>query len=637
MKKRIRRLRDRAIRKSRVLMARRFYKISAGPEARILLFLAQTGLRFRPSTLLAAAQIHILYSLNRLGQLSEVCWQIAMGPDKYHRSQIVLHMLLKSSWLLKDMALLNLVLDRLGTTTMTLNNSAFIGLRRGAVPAMRSVVAIQQRRSLVGLVTEMERTPRNTARIDSYLETLDQMESYNLSEVWIRRIESLTDSAIANRFMGRVSMQQERWQQAWDHFDKALTLSPRYMQVYTDMGETALYLENPLDRIAGLLARRQEADVQVRGYDRLRGLKYMLEANDREFYFLRGDQISCEVAFKTYGARARHSMGRGATALPKSGGKAFVIARDGVSDEVRWSFFYKRLLSHYKSVSISCDPRLESLLTRSYPEISFFPVSRNWGRMQQTEHAIPRDNIPHLELAGRLDDVAFAESMTANEVMFIEDVANRTWITDGVNGSPKEGLPRGATLIPKADRVAYWADELKSRMRDPSRLRVGLIWRSSLIDADRKRHYMQLEDFEPLLDHPVEFFSIQHLVNDTELETGQAMGVHFLNEDVDFYDDFEEIAAVTAALDLVIGISTLPYELAGAVGTECWVCAISPAGRWMRLGVEGELHDRLTRNGLTFFPRNEGGYVAPRAERVDSIISQISPRLAQLARERKAG
>ena len=134
---------------------------------------------------------------------------------------------------------------------------------------------------------------------------------------------------------------------------------------------------------------------------------------------------------------------------------------------------------------------------------------------------------------------------------------------------------------------------------------------------------MELADFEALSELPIQLYSLQHQLLNSEREQGRAMGLKFVDDEIDLYNDFEEIAALTASLDLVIGISTLPYELASAVGTECWLCAISPLGRWMRLGQDGKRNDRLTRNGKVYFPLTEDGYLSTREARVDSIIGQI--------------
>lgn len=627
MRRYLRKLKGRAIQSVKVLITRQLYSARAKKKAKILLWISERALQVRSSSIMSATRLHLLYTLNRSDELGVACWQTVLGPQKYLQHQLVLHMLLKASWLIKEEAIMAITLESLEKTTMTQNNLTFIGLRKSAHRAIQATASVQERRARAGIISELGLHAPRVTRIDAHIRVLDALEVYDSDFPWLDRIEGVADTAVVHRFLGRIDVRNECWESAWVHFERARGLNTASGQIYVDLAEVALYMSDPLNRIRALVDMRKAANVRVSGYDRLLGMVYMLEANDLDYLLLRGDQASNEVAINIYGAQAKHSIGRNVAPLPELSESCFVIGRDGVSDEVRWSYYYPSLKEHFKAVQISCDPRLEGLFRRSFSGIEFFPVTRNWGRAQIANHENPRDRVPHLELASRLDNGAFDVSAKASEVMFIEDVATRTWLTEHAKGPPENGFSKGATLRPDPERSAFWKVELERRMRDPAKLKVGLIWRSSLIDADRERHYMRLEDFKPLMKHSVEFFSIQHLINDSERMLGNSMGVHFLDGDVDFYNDFEEIAAVTSALDLVIGISTLPYEMAAAVGVEVWLCAISPAGRWLRLGAEGKLNDRLTRNGLVFYPLTEDGYCANRKERVASIISQIEQRL----------
>ncbi|TRD14946.1 hypothetical protein [Palleronia caenipelagi] len=627
----IKKLRDRAIHRTRAVLARKIYGLKSGREAALALFLARNGLKLRSSTLLAATQVHVLYSLNRLEELSITCWDIALGPKKYRSSQLVMHMLLKSAWLLKDEALLTLMLQQLESTTMASNNLSFIGLRKGAHPGFAALASLKSYQAQADIMIGVAGSTSKSKKEANVL-TLDLLEIHDPGKTILDQINKVEETATVLRYRARVAVQQERWPDAWDLFEAALAQAPLDQRTYAEMGEVALYLDDPLKRTTTLLDQRTATNVPTSGYDRLLGQRYMLEADDIAYLKLRGAQISNKVARSVYGHRVSCSMGQDAKPFSALIKRGFVIGRDGVSDEIRWSAFYPKIRKYFENLEISCDPRLTSLFRRSYPDITFFPVTRNWGRAQVSNHEIKRNEIPHIELANRLDNKSFLASLHADEVMFIEDVAVRSWQTQP-NSLP-EKAETAPFLVPQPDRANYWQEELRRRMRDPQRIRVGLIWRSSLIDAARARHYMQLDDFAPLFGLDAEFFSIQHHVNGDERRTGLRMGVHFLDEEVDFYDDFDEIAAVTSALDLVIGVSTLPYEMAAAVGVPCLLCAISPQGRWMRLGAEGNRRDRLTRNGQVFFPKQPVDYLSPRQKRVESIISQIGAYVERMAADR---
>lgn len=619
--------RNALLRRIRAPLARYIYQLRGGWQAKIGVHLATIALWIKPSSIFASAQLHFLYVLNRHDALSEAAWAVMMGDRRYRRSQMTLHLVLKAAWVLQDEALLEIVVDQLRTTNMTPNNVIFVAMRQSAHPVLGFAALQMAHSAQAGLYGKDPFKPAHRQAIVNEVGLLDSTERFDVPPAILHMLEQMTEAAPVHRFLARRAVRYEDWHTAWAQFMQACDEDPMDQRNYVDLGDTALYFHDPLERIETVLAQRKAAGITPRGYDKVLGLKYLLEVNYGAYLRLRDVQVSNLAAHQEYGAAVSNSMGDRATAYTDTQDSTFVIGRDGVSDELRWAYYYARLPQVFAKVAISCDPRLQDLFSRSFPKITFYPVARNWGRAQTRENDIPRDKVPNMELAARLDNRAFAASKQADQVMFIEDVPLRDWITRDLQGPPGTGEPQGATLIPAPARATYWREKLGQEV--PGQLKVGLIWRSGLVDLDRQRHYMQLADFVALMDLPVVFYAIQHQVTDDERAEATAMGIRFVDDEVDFYNDFEEVAAMTAALDLVIGISTLPYEMAAAVGTECWLCAISPLGRWMRLGQTTTTDDRLTRNGRVFYPQTEDAYLAARTDRVDSIITQIQAALMQ--------
>jgi hypothetical protein len=58
----------------------------------------------------------------------------------------------------------------------------------------------------------------------------------------------------------------------------------------------------------------------------------------------------------------------------------FVIAQDGPGDEISMSATYPQLLAVSERVIATCDPRLASLLRRSFPDVEFVPTYRQPSR-----------------------------------------------------------------------------------------------------------------------------------------------------------------------------------------------------------------------------------------------------------------
>lgn len=619
--------RNALLRALRSRLLRQLYRLRSGPQAEGALRLSRWINAVHRSSFAVSAQMHLLYILNRHDELSDVAWKVVLGDPKFRRSQTSLHVLLKSAWVLQDELLLDMVLDILKSTTMSPGNLSYIAARKGAHPACAYAamhLSCKAKTELIGLLSSGRKPVQ---QITERVRVLETVEDFELPPSMIDALAALEGQAGIHRYLARRAAVLEDWPAAWDQFDRACEANPRDVRVYVDLAEVALYFPDAEARIEQLCARRKAAGVLPNGYDKLLGHKHLTTGNYRAYLTLRGVNVSNLVAQQEYGARCTgKSMGAGATAYVKTPGSVFVIGRDGVSDELRWAYYYKKLFQYYSKVAISCDPRLERLFARSLPGVELYPVTRNWGRLQTQSHDIARDQVPNMELASRLDNRAYAASKQADEVMFIEDVALRDWITRGIEAPPIEGEPKGATILPDPERAAYWRNRLDSE--SGARLKIGLIWRSGLIDAERARHYMRLEDFEPLAGLPVSLYSIQHQANKEEYAIGARMGVRFVDDEVDFYNDFDEIAAMTSALDLVIGISTLPYEMAAAVGVESWACVISPFGRWLRVGRDGTTYDRLTRNGRVFYCRDGVDYLSGRPARVRSILDQMIQELA---------
>ena len=621
----IRKRRNALLRRVRTPVLSYIYRLRAGWQPKFGILIAERIVSLRASTAVGAAHLHFLYILNRHEELSRRAWEYALSNKKYRISQMTLHMMLKSAWITQDDALLELIVDEMKELNISNNNLVFIAMRKSSHPAFAHAatrLASELQTSLFNLDPMKIHDP---LKIKNTVAALNTLEKFDVEERILKTVQQIDGDAILHIFLGRRAVQKEEWSTAWKEFSLAQKADPHRSDIYEYLGDTALYFSDLKERLDQIVEKRTRADIKVLGYDKIKGYRYLLDGDYLSYLGLRDVQVSNAAARIEYGADATRNMGITARSFEPSKKSAFVIGRDGVSDELRWSYYYHDLPKFFSAVDISCEPRHLSLFRRSFPDINFHPVVRNWGRAKTREHTIPRDKVPNMELASRLDNQAFAVSMRADDVMFIEDVPFRNWVSRGLKGPPEGGEPDGATLIPDPKRTAYWAQRLSNDAGD--QLKVGLIWRSGLIDIDRRRHYMELGDFERLSELPVQLFSLQHQLLDSERDQGNAMGIQFVDGEIDLYNDFEEIAAFTASLDLVIGISTLPYELASAVGTECWLCAISPLGRWMRLGQDGKRNDRLTRNGKVYFPLTEDGYLSARDTRVSSIMAQIQAAL----------
>jgi Tfp pilus assembly protein PilF len=131
-------------------------------------------------------------------------------------------------------------------------------------------------------------------------------------------------------------------------------------------------------------------------------------------------------------------------------------------------------------------------------------------------------------------------------------------------------------------RVAYWRDALSGL---PGR-KVGVLWKSNATKDARHRYFAGFDAWAPVLAQPgVTFVNLQYGDCVSELAYAKAqLGVEIWQPPgVDLKQDLEEVAALCAAMDLVVGFSNATFNIAGALGVPCWL--ISVPGAWPRLGL----------------------------------------------------
>jgi tetratricopeptide (TPR) repeat protein len=148
-----------------------------------------------------------------------------------------------------------------------------------------------------------------------------------------------------------------------------------------------------------------------------------------------------------------------------------------------------------------------------------------------------------------------------------------------------EAFPgRGSYLKPDPERVAHWRGVLGGLAYRPT---VGVLWKSMKLDGARLRYFSPFAQWRPVLEtRDVTFVNLQY--GDCAGELDQAareLGVRILQPPgIDLKDELDEVAALSCALDLVIGPANATSNIAAACGAQTWL--ISNPGAWPRLGTD---------------------------------------------------
>ncbi|MDI6624033.1 MAG: tetratricopeptide repeat protein [Brevundimonas sp.] len=141
---------------------------------------------------------------------------------------------------------------------------------------------------------------------------------------------------------------------------------------------------------------------------------------------------------------------------------------------------------------------------------------------------------------------------------------------------------RRGYLVPDPDKLAYWKTELEKL--GPG-LKVGLHWKSLVLAGVRARYFSSFERWRPVLTTPgAVMVNLQCGDVADDLAAAEAAGVSIWTPPIDLKDDLEDVAALSAALDLVIGPGIAGTNLAAAVGGTAWM--ISAPDDWHYLGTD---------------------------------------------------
>lgn len=207
---------------------------------------------------------------------------------------------------------------------------------------------------------------------------------------------------------------------------------------------------------------------------------------------------------------------------PNSGLKRVLVwGEQGIGDQI----FYASALNHLRyltdKVTMLVDPRMISLLQRSLPTVDFLP---NTAEVSVDEHD------SHLPIA----------SLLAQFINTIDDIPQytaRNYLRADPNKvtAVRARLPQGKPII-------------------------GISWTSAAIKIGPHKS-IALEQLEPLLSDRFTFVNLQYVQSTTEQVH---KSIH--RAPVNCRDDFEGLAALLTACDLVISVSSSTVHVAGALG-----------------------------------------------------------------------
>jgi tetratricopeptide (TPR) repeat protein len=323
---------------------------------------------------------------------------------------------------------------------------------------------------------------------------------------------------------------------------EALRLKPRYVEALAGLGDLlfdrrahaealALYdkavkqaPQNPQLRLNRAVQRLHVGDADGGWQDYEWRLK------------LRGTAVIGDHGLRTWTGQVRSGM------------RLLVTAEQGIGDQVLFAALLpgliEKLAQENGAVLADCEPRLEPLFARSFPEASIFPsaIERREG--------VPHASYDALGSLGGADAAVALGSLP--KVLRIDP--------DRLAAASPFLLPDKA----ERDRWTTWVNGL------PGSRTVGICWRSGKTDGLRVQGFAPLELWADFMrDTEANFVDLQYDSTPEEREALERLSGKTLHvpPDIDQRNELDRAASLMAAMGQVVSAPTAVAALAPAVGT----------------------------------------------------------------------
>ena len=329
--------------------------------------------------------------------------------------------------------------------------------------------------------------------------------------------------------IGVVLREKNSLDEAIDAYNKALSLNPNYAEAYTNKG-IALLEKGMLDQ--AIEAHKKSIALKpdfVKAHHNLMfpllnsgKLKEGLDEN--EWRWKTDELISSQRHFLQPIWDGKQSL---------NGKRILLWSEQGIGDTLNWSSCIPLITSQAKHCILECPKKLVALLKRSFPDVEVKAVN------------ISSD----LER----DDFDFHLPMGSLYKHFIPEIAQKA--------------KSEAYLVPDPIRINYWKERLRSLGKGPY---IGVCWKSSVVSSYRLKHYPPISEWLPVFAIPdVTFINLQYknFANDlAKIKDDLGITIHHF-EDLNQYDDIDDVAALCNALDIAVTTKVTPMILSSAVGT----------------------------------------------------------------------
>jgi len=361
-------------------------------------------------------------------------------------------------------------------------------------------------------------------------------ESVNLI---VKAIEIKGNAASYHSNLGNVLQWRGELSQAGACYQRALQLKPDSAEIYVNLGN--------------IFKALHQFDSSITCYRRALGLNPQLAeaaTSEAAVQLLKGDFAAGWAGSERRWETLDHDTPRAYPwprwkGEPIPSGRLLIWREQGIGDEIMFAGLIPDVVRSGASCVLDCDPRLETLFARSFPDVAIVPS------------LVPEDH-PELDIAAHLPCGSLPGLFRRSSEAF------------AATSSPY--------LVPDPLKRAMF----RRRYFD-GRKTVGLAWRTTSKKTGHIRS-VDLSTLAPLFAlSGIRWISLQYGCHDTlEEQAAAASAPILIDRDVDQLTNMDLFAAQVAAMDLVITIDNSTAHLAGALGVPTWVLLpFAPDWRWL--------------------------------------------------------
>lgn len=353
--------------------------------------------------------------------------------------------------------------------------------------------------------------------------------------------------------LGTVLTDQGQMRESLTFFDEALRLDPKFAKAlynranaYQPLGEPERALADLDLALTGAETPYEHAMMRMARAMTLMGMGRLKEGF--EAYEVRLDPEMPEAMHVVVDAP------RWDPATQNIRGKRLlVVGEQGIADEMVFGTVLPDVIEAVGpegKVFIAVEPRLVDLYQRTFPTavVGGHRAVRIEGRLMRY--------CPFMEEVAERDAKADAWTPMASLcAVYRQDLS---------------AFPdRDGYLVPDPDKVARWKRELEAL--GPG-FKVGLHWKSLVLTGVRARYFSSFERWKPVLTAPgCIMVNLQCGDVSDDLAAAEAAGVKIWTPPMDLKDDLDDLAALSNALDLVIGPGIAGTNMAAASGARTWL------------------------------------------------------------------